>query len=109
MTERELTKEELKEILTLYCDALKRNKNIDIRVEDYIGVSTNISSPWDKVNKAYTKCQYTITYIGKNKKDHKYLYGFYDQDKHTQMSESMKIKLGKSIMSNLWAKIKPTL
>ena len=66
-----MTKEELKEILTLYCDVLKRNKNIDIRVEDYIGVSTNISSPWDKVNKVHTKYRYTITYIDKNKKDHK--------------------------------------
>lgn len=104
-----MTKEELKEILTLYCDVLKRNKNIDIRVEDYIGVSTNVSSPWDKVNKVHTRYQYTITYIDKNKKDHKYLYGFYDRDKYKQMPESAKIKLGKSIMSHLWAKIKPTL
>ena len=104
-----MTKEELKEILALYCDVLKRNKNIDIRVEDYIGVSKNISSPWDKVNKVHTKYQYTITYIDKNKKDHKYLYGFYDQDKCKQMLESAKINLGKSIMSHLWAKIKPTL
>ena len=103
------TKEEVKELLILYCDILKRNKNIDIRVEDYILVLTNIASPWDKVNKVHTKYQYTIIYSDKNKKDHKYFYGFYDQDKHKQMSESAKIKLGKSIMSNLWAKIKPTL
>ena len=104
-----MTKEEVKEMLTLYCDVLKRNKSIDIRVEDYILASTNIASPWDKANKVHTKYQCTITYIDKNKKDHKYLYGFYDQDKHKQMSESAKIKLGKSVMSDLRAKIKPTL
>lgn len=104
-----MTKEELKEILTLYCDVLKRNKNVDIRVEDHILVLTNISSPWDKFNRVHTKYQYTITYIDKNQKEHRYIYGFYDEDKCEQMSEEAKIKLGKSIMSNLWAKIKPML
>ena len=104
-----MTKEEVKEILILYCDILKRNKNIDIRVDNHILVLSNITSPWDKVNKVHTKYQYTIIYLDKNQIDHKYLYGFYDQDKWKQMSESAKIKLGKSIMSDLWAKIKPTL
>ena len=50
-----MTKEEVKEMLTLYCDVLKRNKNIDIRVEDYILALTNMASHWGKVNKAHTK------------------------------------------------------
>lgn len=104
-----MTKEELKEILALYCDALKRNKNINIRVEDDILVLTNVSSPWDKVNEVHTKYLYTITYTDKNQQDHKYPYGFYDHDKYEQMPKSLKIKLGKSIMSDLWAKIKQTL
>ena len=104
-----MTKEELKELLTLYCDVLKRNKSIDIRVDDYVLALTNIASPWDKVNKAHTKYQCTITYSDKNQQDHKYPYGFYDLDKWKRMSESAKIKLGNSIISDLWAKIKPTL
>ena len=98
-----MTKEELRDILKLCCDALNKNKDTDLEVDNNIEIKENVITPWCKYG---TKYKYTIKYrlAGSRKIKYKHL-NFFDIDKWHQ-DEYTQINFGKNIMEHLWKEIK---